>query len=131
MSLEVGAQTTLSDTGDIVEEEKQLGTGLQKHVKLQFKLYRCECGKVFKVLDNFRRHQTLHKEAYLKAHSCDICMMPFNSEVSLRRHKQSHAGKEYHCPECNKSYANQTYLKAHFKKCHGKKNIILNPLTYE
>ena len=56
-----------------------------------------------------------HIEFYLRRRSVSLPLQIFNSKADLQMHTQIHMreAKPYKCSQCNKSFANSSYLSQH------------------
>ena len=56
-----------------------------------------------------------HIESYLRRRSFSLLLQIFNSKADLQMHTQIHMreAKPYKCSQCNKSFANSSYLSQH------------------
>jgi hypothetical protein len=97
-------------------------SGLKKHTRIHGeRKYICGvdgCGKRFVDNSKLKRHQLVHTKQ--RPYKCDHpgCGKAFSLLYNLRTHTRVHTGeKPFACEYCNKSFAQDSNLKAH-KKLH-------------
>lgn len=80
-----------------------------------------QCDKTFAKKEKLVFHLRWHSGE--RPFVCTVCGLGFVSTSKLnehitRRHQPAHSRRRYHCPHCDKSYANCSDLKKHARRAH-------------
>ncbi|CAL8128395.1 unnamed protein product [Orchesella dallaii] len=100
--------------------------GLQRHVDVIHKKIiskaQCEfCGKLYQRKSEMKKHvEVVHKGVDIKV-ICDVCGKVLANRVCYLSHLRNHKeGKRYACHLCDSKFWNNTELKKHLVRVHGK-----------
>lgn len=89
--------------------------------------FSCEiCDKRFDGRSVYEAHKLSHDDNARK-HVCSICSAAFKSIGNLHRHQAIHAPtKDFHCPNCQKSFKTKIALKVHNDAVHAIMKVFVN-----
>ncbi|XP_055295739.1 zinc finger protein 62 homolog isoform X2 [Sitodiplosis mosellana] len=141
-------RTGTGGTCEICNKRIVCRTGLKYHMNIHrgLKPYVCDvCGRAFSDKRNRNEHKKRHlptkcanpndyieidgveiiltKEQLAKL-ECPICNRNFSNRKVLKRHLETHQGKEYKCKLCDKSYARVHQYRWHRRIAHADIDVI-------
>lgn len=89
--------------------------------------FSCEvCDMKFDVKSIYEAHKMSHDDT-ARSHVCLTCGAAFKSTGNLRRHEAIHvATRDFHCPNCPKTFKTQLALKVHGEAVHASVKIFVN-----
>lgn len=101
-----------------VEEKAELDQDKAKTAEGEAERIRCEfCEQEFQFRRQLQTHLlTDHSE--LSSHMCLDCLISFENESLLSKHRSSHHGERtYRCEHCQEEFLEKRLLKEHVRKC--------------
>uniref|UniRef100_A0A8D9BM02 Zinc finger protein 658 n=1 Tax=Cacopsylla melanoneura TaxID=428564 RepID=A0A8D9BM02_9HEMI len=68
-----------------------------------------------RIVQNIKR---LERNATMQYWQCKKCPKTYSNQVSLRRHNQTHKGRQYTCAQCSQSFSRRDALQRHLPTHH-------------
>lgn len=101
-------------------EKSKLAVHLGTHsTPLLPKSFKCDvCGRTFRTLWTFSRHQCVHEEI---AFICDLCPQKFSTKQNVLDHLA--VAHKVRCPLCTRTFGEEKYLEEHLAECHFKQMV--------
>lgn len=96
-------------------------------VNIKLMPFSCDvCDRRFDMRCSLQAHQLSHDDN-ARIHICKVCSAGFKSVGNLHRHEVTHVEtRDFHCPECTKSFKTKLALKIHKDSVHVDVKVFVN-----